>query len=96
MILSARNLLDGNFSDISEIGGVCWLFHDPAHGHIETISILGNAHVAILNEGANEVRLVIHSLLGDKSGILHLGGNQTVRFYSDGGFVPQINFMAYK
>ncbi|KAL4226615.1 hypothetical protein ACF0H5_014598 [Mactra antiquata] len=73
-----RNLLDGQYIDISYSGGVTWLYHDDNTYLFKELDVRGNAHVAILSDTDNEVIDVrIDFLWGDKTGVLHAGRNQT-------------------
>ena len=90
-----RNLLNGIYDDISEAGGITWLNHDSDEYFFDDMSISGNAHVAILSDAAVTTNVVLSSLAGDRTGVLHCGKNQSFKFVHVDVYLP-INMMAYR
>ena len=91
-----RNLSDGDYADISKIGGVTWLFHESQIYKFDIVTVEGNAHVAILSDTTNEDADVrIGLLMGDRSGVLHAGKRQTFGYSKVDVYLP-VNVMAYK
>ena len=91
-----RSLLDGNYDDISFAGGVTWLYDEnPMYGFKE-LDVRGNAHVAILrNTNSDEIEVDIDYLWGDRSGVLHVGKQQTLRLTEVDVYLPA-NLAAYR
>ena len=91
-----RNLSDGDYSDISELGGVTWLSHDSLHYQFDIATVEGNAHVAILsNTSKDDIDVRIGFLYGDKTGVLHAGKRQTFGYTQVDSYLP-VNVMAYR
>lgn len=90
------NLLDGKYEDISEAGGITWLFHSDPTYKFDTVTISGNAHVAILsNTSAEDIDIRVYYLYGDTTGVLHAGMKQTFGFTNVDTYMP-INIMCYR
>ena len=91
-----RNLLDGEYSDISFSGGVTWISHDSFTYKFKELDVRGNAHVAILSDTDNEnIDLRVDFLWGDRSGVLHAGKNQTFGLSEVDVYLPA-NLAAYR
>jgi hypothetical protein len=91
-----RNLLNGEYRDISYAGGVTWLKHDSTHYKFKELDVRGNAHVAILSDTDKEVIDVrVDFLWGDRSGVLHAGKNQTFGLTEVDVYLPA-NLAAYR
>ena len=91
-----RNLLDGEYDDISEAGGVTWLYHNSRQYFFNEMTIEGNAHVAILSNTSHEaIDIRGERLYGDRTGVLHSGKNQTFGFLDVDVYMP-INIMSYR
>ena len=91
-----RNLSDGDYSDISEIGGVTWLYDPEQKYQFDVVFIGGNSHVAILSNTSSEVADVrIGQLMGDRSGMIHAGRKQTFGYTRVNVYLP-VNVMAYR
>ena len=90
------NLLDGVYDDISEAGGITWLFHSDPVYRFDTVTISGNAHVAILsNTSAEDIDIRVYYLYGDTTGVLHAGKRQTFGFTNVDTYMP-INILSYR
>lgn len=62
----------------------------------DSVIIEGNAHVAILSNTSYELAHVDAGLLeGDRSGVLHIGQQQTFNFSDVNTYIP-VNIMAYR
>lgn len=93
---SLRNLLNGSYDDISEVGGVTWLYHNATEYFFNTMTISGNAHVAILsNTSSQDINIYGIKLYGDRSGVLHCGRRQRYGFEDIDIYMP-VNIMAYR
>lgn len=93
---SLRNLLNGSYNDISKIGGVTWLYHNDTEYFFNTMTISGNAHVAILsNTSSQDINIKGIKLYGDRSGVLHCGRRQRYGFEDIDIYMP-VNIMAYR
>ena len=91
-----RNVSDGDYTDITEIGGVAWLYHSSHHYQFDVATVSGNAHVAILSDTSQEdVDVRIGYLYGDKTGVLHAGQRQTFGYAQVNSYLP-VNVMAYR
>ena len=91
-----HHLLDGIYDDISYAGGITWLSQKDLVYNIKELTVSGNAHLAILSDSWNEaVEVNIGWLWGDKSGVLHVGMNQTVKVEDVDVYLP-VNIPAYK
>jgi hypothetical protein len=83
-VLLNINLLDGIYDDISESGGITWLYHDDPVYKFDTVTLQGNAHVAILsNTSSQDIEIIVTDLMGDTTGVLHTGRRQRFRFTLD-------------
>ncbi|CAH1775844.1 unnamed protein product, partial [Owenia fusiformis] len=90
-----KNIHQGDYSDISRVGGVTWLFHESQNYVFDDIIVRGNAHVAILSDTDNDdVVVQAERMLGDKSGILHTANKQSFTFENLNVYLP-VNIMAY-
>ena len=90
------NLLDGRYDDISEAGGITWLYHNDPKYKFNTVTLSGNAHVAILsNTSAEDIDIRIDYLYGDTTGVLHTGKRQTFGFTNVDTYMP-INILSYR
>lgn len=91
-----RNLLNGEYADISYAGGVTWLFHNENSYSFKELDVRGNAHVAILSDTDNDVTDVrVDFLWGDRSAVLHAGKNQTLGLTEVDVYLPA-NLAAYR
>jgi len=91
-----RNLLDGEYADISYSGGVTWLYHSDLQYRFKELDVRGNAHVAILSDTDNEVIDVrVDFLWGDRSGVMHAGKNQTFGLTEVDVYLPA-NLASYR
>ena len=91
-----RNLLDGSYDDISRVGGVTWLYHNDTEYFFNTMTISGNAHVAILsNTSSQDINIKGIRLFGDRTGVLHCGRRQNFGLQDIDIYMP-INIMAYR
>ena len=91
-----RSLFDGDYRDVSEGGGITWLYHGSHSYKFDDITISGQAHVAILsNTSADAVSVSAGALAGDRSGVLHCGRRQTFNFDYVNVYLPT-NIMAYR
>ncbi|XP_060557569.1 uncharacterized protein LOC132717977, partial [Ruditapes philippinarum] len=91
-----RNLLNGEYKDITNTGGVTWLYHDKLAYSFKELDVRGNAHVAILSDTDNEViDLRVDFLWGDRTGVLHAGKNQTFGLRDVDVYLPT-NLAAYR
>ncbi|XP_038052472.1 uncharacterized protein LOC119725183 [Patiria miniata] len=76
-----RNLLNGEYDDITRSGGITWLWHSSNSYNFDEVHVHGNAHIAILSDTSAEVVQVRGGkLFGDRSAVLHVGRNQTFGF----------------
>ncbi|XP_076091252.1 uncharacterized protein LOC143063127 [Mytilus galloprovincialis] len=91
-----RNLLNGVYDDISQSGGITWLYHDDPQYKFNTVVLQGNAHVAILsNTSVQDIDIRVEYLIGDTTGVLHAGKRQTFGFTNVDTYMP-INIMCYR
>ncbi|XP_077861759.1 uncharacterized protein LOC144342564 [Saccoglossus kowalevskii] len=91
-----RNLLDGDYQDISQSGGITWLWHSSDAYQVDELHINGKSHVAILsNASINEVVVEGGRMYGDRTGVLHVGQRQTFGFDSVDIYIP-INLQIYR
>ena len=91
-----RSILGGVYDDISEVGGVTWLYHPSQQYQFDVVTISGDAHVAIhSNMAVEQADVRIGYLMGDRSGVIHAGANQTFG-YSDVNVYLPVNVMAYR
>lgn len=91
-----HNLSDGIYDDISESGGITWLYHDDPVYKFDTVTLQGNAHVAILsNTSSQDIEIIVTDLMGDTTGVLHIGRRQRFRFTNVDTYMP-INIMCYR
>ena len=59
------------------------------------VSISGNAHMAILSQPEDAVDIRSDQLMGDRSGVMHIGRGQTFGYTAVDTYLP-VNIMAYK
>ena len=91
-----HNLLNGVYDDISESGGITWLYHDDPQYKFDTVVLQGNAHAAILsNTSVQDIDIRVEYLMGDTTGVLHAGKKQTFGFTNVDTYMP-INIMSYR
>ena len=91
-----RHVLNGIYEDTSSVGGVTWLFQKDLTYTFKELNISGNAHVAILSDSWNdEIVMIVDWLWGDKTGVLHIGMNQTAKIVDVDVYLP-VNLNAYK
>jgi len=91
-----RTILGGVYDDISEVGGVTWLYHPSQQYQFDVVTISGDAHVAIhSNMALEQADVRIGYLMGDRSGVIHAGANQTFGYRKVNVYLP-INVMAYR
>ena len=91
-----RHILDGIYEDISDAGGITWLDQEGYEYSFEELDVGGNAHMAILSDSWNTVvKANVTKLWGDKSGVIHVGMNQTMFIYNVDIYLP-INLAAYR
>ena len=91
-----KNLLDGQYKDISKVGGITWIKHDSSAYKFKELDVSGNAHVAILSDTDNDkIDARIGFLWGDRTGVLHAGKNQTFGLKEVDVYMPT-NLAAYK
>ncbi|WAR26294.1 hypothetical protein MAR_011998 [Mya arenaria] len=91
-----RNLLNGEYVDISYSGGVTWLFHGALLYRFKQLDVRGNAHVAILSDTDNEqIDVRVEFLWGDRTGVLHAGKNQTFGLTDVDTYLPA-NLASYR
>ena len=91
-----RSILGGVYNDITEVGGVTWLYHPSQQYHFDVVTISGDAHVAIhSNMAVEHADVRIGYLMGDRSGVIHAGANQTFGYSEVNVYLP-VNVMAYR
>lgn len=91
-----RHILDGIYDDISDAGGITWLDQEGLEYNFKELDVSGNAHMAILsNSWTDVVRANVDWLWGDKTGVIHVGMNQTV-FIIDVDIYLPANLAAYR
>ena len=91
-----RHVLNGVYDDIRYAGGITWLSQDSLTYNISELDVRGNAHMAILSDSwAEEIEANIAWLWGDKTGVVHVGMNQTVKITDVDVYLP-VNLAAYQ
>nr|XP_054759184.1 uncharacterized protein LOC129265193 [Lytechinus pictus] len=92
-----RNLLDGLYDDITEAGGITWLWHTDNEYGFDEIHLHGNAHVAVLSNTSGETITVVGGeLYGDRSAVIHIGKNQYLHFnFTDVYFATNVLLYRY-
>ena len=91
-----RHILDGIYEDISAAGGITWLDQEGAEYNFKELDVSGNAHMAILSDSWNDVvRVNVDWQWGDKTGVIHVGMNQTM-FIHDVDIYQPANLAAYR
>lgn len=91
-----HNLLNGVYDDISESGGITWLYHNDPQYKFDIVDLKGNAHAAILsNTSSQDIDIRVQRLMGDTTGVLHAGRRQTFGFINVDTYMP-INIMCYR
>ncbi|PIK61100.1 hypothetical protein BSL78_01925 [Apostichopus japonicus] len=76
-----QNILNGVYDDITEIGGVTWLWHSSHEYQFNETHVHGNAHLAVLSDTERETVVIDGgSLYGDRSAVIHIGMNQSLSF----------------
>ena len=91
-----RNLLDGEYKNISNIGGVTWLFHKSPLYKFDVFTVEGNAHVAILSDTeTSDIHIDVKKMYGDKTGVFHIGKRQRFGVEDVDIYIP-VNIMAYR
>ena len=84
------------YDDIGYAGGITWLAQENLTYNILELDIRGNAHMAILSDSWSETIVAnIGWLWGDKTGVLHVGMNQTVKI-TDVDVYMSVNLAAYR
>ncbi|XP_070535283.1 uncharacterized protein [Ptychodera flava] len=91
-----RDLLNGDYVDISRSGGITWLWHHSDVYIFDEVHIHGKAHVAILtNTSTQEVLVRGGKMFGDRTGVLHVGQQQTFGFDWVDIYIP-VNIQVYR
>ncbi|XP_070535280.1 uncharacterized protein [Ptychodera flava] len=91
-----RDLLNGDYVDISRSGGITWLWHHSDVYIFDEVHIHGKAHVAILtNTSTQEVLVRGGKMFGDRTGVLHVGQQQTFGFDWVDIYIP-VNTQVYR
>ena len=62
----------------------------------DKVTVEGNAHLAILSDTrAEDIDIRSNKLLGDRTGVMHIGRRQTYGYTTVDTYLP-INIMSYK
>lgn len=93
---SFRNLFNGFYDDISEVGGVIWLYYNDIEYFFNIMTISGNVYVVILsNIFSQDINIYGIKLYGDRFGVFYCGRRQRYGF-EDIDIYMFVNIMVYR